>query len=449
MKEQAGKFTIDTIITVITRALQLGLSLVISIIIARVLGPEGQGIYSLAIFLPSLLINFGNFGFGQASVFYVGRQRYPVEEIFGNNIILSFLLGIITFLVGLGIIIFFGNYLFPKVAKIYLFLALFLIPLRFFLSFINYLLLGLQRIKEFNFINILQSFVFLTLLSVVLLVFKFAVKATIVANILACLIGAIVLFYLAKKIVGNFYLSFNKFYLKEAFQYGFKVYLGNVIGFLHYRIDIFLINILLNPMAVGFYSIATALAEKIWFVSQSAGIVLFPRVSTETNERNLKEFTPIVCRNVLLITLVSAILLFCLGRSVVVLFYSEKFLDSVLPFQILLMGTVTMSGWRILANDLYGRGKPELNIYVSLASVLLNIILNILWIPRHGIVGAAWATSISYVFAFIIIMVIYSKISRNSIEKVMFLRKSDIIVYYDFIVSFKERIKAYVTGINL
>lgn len=49
--------------------------------------------------------------------------------------------------------------------------------------------------------------------------------------------------------------------------------------------------------------------------------------------------------------------------------------------------------WRILANDLYGRGKPELNIYVSLVSVMLNIILNILWIPKFGIAGAASATS--------------------------------------------------------
>lgn len=155
----------------------------------------------------------------------------------------------------------------------------------------------------------------------------------------------------------------------------YLVYLGNVIGFLHYRIDVFLVNIFLNSLAVGFYSIAVAVAEKIWLVSQSAGVVLFPRVSSEIDEKRLNEFAPLVCRNVLLITLAGAIALFFLGRLLIVLFYSEKFSASVLPFQILLIGAVTMSGWRVLGNDLYGRGKPESNIYVSLTSVVLNVIL--------------------------------------------------------------------------
>ena len=308
-----------------------------------------------------------------------------------------------------------------------------MIPFQFFLNFVNYLLLGLQRIKEFNFISILQSFVFLILSLIFLLIFKFGVKAAIVSNILSCFIGAVALFYLANKIIGNFHLHLNKFYFKDAFKYGFKVYLGNVIGFLHYRIDIFLINIFLNPIAVGFYSIATVLSERIWLVSQSAGMVLFPKVSSETDEKRLNNFTPLVCRNVLLITAIGAILLFVLGHWIIILFYSEKFLNSVLLFKILLIGAVTMSGWRVLANDLYGRGRPELNIYISLASVTLNIILNILWIPKFGIAGAAWATSISYTFAFVVIIVVYSKISGNKMWNIILPQDADFHFYRNLI----------------
>jgi len=429
MKKQIGKFTIDTSITFVARTLQLAFGIGISVIIARILGPQGKGIYSLAILLPVFLISFGNVGIGQASVFYVGKRIHLPKEIFGNNIILSFLLGIFSFFIGLIIILFFSDYLFPEIAKTYLFLALFLIPLQFFLSFINYLLLGMQRIKEYNFINIFQPFIFLVLLLIFLLTLKLGVEEVIVANILSCFATIIVLFYLAKRIIGVFHLCFNKSYIKDAFGYGFKLYLGNIIQFLHYRIDIFLVNIFLNPLAVGFYSIAVVLVEKIWLISQSAGIMLFPKVSSETNKKNLKEFTPLVCRNILLVTLIGAILLFFIGRLLIVFFYSEKFLNSILPFQILLIGAVTMSGWRILANDLYGRGRPELNIYISFMSVVLNIILNILWIPKFGIAGAAWATSVSYTFAFILILFIYSKISKNSIRNIIFIKASDFQVY--------------------
>jgi O-antigen/teichoic acid export membrane protein len=429
-----GKFTIDTSITFVTRTLQLALGIGSSIIIARVLGPQGKGFYSLAILLPSLIISFSNFGIGQASIFFVGKRRYSAEEILGNNITLSFLLGIAGFFIGLIIIVFFGSFLFPGVTKAYLFLALFLIPLEFFLSFVNYLLLGLLKIKEFNFINILQSFVFLLLISILLLTLSFGVKEVITAYIISSFIGVVVLFFLAKRIVGNFHLHLDKSYFKDAFRYGFKVYLGNIIQFLHYRIDMFLVNIILNPIAVGFYSIAVTLAEQIWLVSQSAGTVLFPRVSSETDEKRLKEFTPLVCRNVLLITLIGAILLFFLGRLLIFLFYSEKFSASVLPFQILLIGVVAMSGWRILSNDLYGRGKPELNIYISLVSIVLNIILNILWIPKFGIAGAAWATSASYTFAFAVVAIVYSKISGNEMWSIILPQKADFLFYRNLIV---------------
>lgn len=429
MKKQIGKFTIDSSITFGSRILQLALGIGTSVIIARVLGPQGKGTYSLAILLPSLLATLGNFGIPQASVFYVGKKKYLPGVIFANNIILSILLGIICFLIGLMIILFFRSSLFPGVAKVYLFLALFLVPLNFFINFVNYLLLGLQKIKEFNFVSILQSFVFLTSLSVFLLMFKFGIKAAIISNILSCSMGIVLLLYLAKRIIGNFHLRFNKSYFKDAFKYGVKVYLGNIIGFLHYRADMFLINIFLNPIAVGFYSIATTLAEKIWLVSQSAGTVLFPKVSSEINEQKLKEFTPSVCRNVLLITFIGTMLLFFLGKLLIVLFYSEKFLNSVLPFQILLIGSVTMSGWRVLANDLYGRGRPELNIYISVVSVVLNVILNIIWIPRYRIAGAAWATSVSYTFAFIAITIVYTKISGNCWSKVLIPQQVDWMLY--------------------
>ena len=117
------------------------------------------------------------------------------------------------------------------------------------------------------------------------------------------------------------------------------------------------------------------------------------------------------------------------SKELIFLFYSVDYSSSIFPFKILLIGVVTMSGWKILGSDLYGRGKPELNIYVSLISVVLNIILNILWIPKIGILGAAWATSISYTFSFVAIAIVYCKVSGNKIWNVILFQKSDFNIY--------------------
>lgn len=434
-KRRIGKFTADTLITLVTRIFQLVLGIGVFIIIARILGPQLKGVYSLAILLPSLLVSFGSFGIGQASVFYIGRKKYPPKEIFVTNAILSFFLGITGFLIGLMIVVFFGSSLFPGVEKGYLILALFLIPLQLCFSILNRFLLGMQKIKEFNLATIVQLFAFLILLSIVLLALKLGVKAAIVAYILSCFTGILISFYLAKKTIRPFGWCFNKSYTKDAFTYGFKVYLGNAIGFLRYKINIFLVSVFLNPVAVGFYSVAGEIAERIWLISQSAGLVLFPRVSSETDEKRLKELTPIVCRNVLLITLVGAIFLFLVGRLLIILLYSERFLKSVLPFRVLLIGAVTMSGGKVLSNDLYGRKKPELNIYINSVTVILNVVLNILWISKYGITGAAWATSVSYTVAFVIMTVVYSKISGNRISDIIFPKKVDFFLYKNLISS--------------
>lgn len=433
-----GTFTKNTLITFVTRILTVIFGVGITIIIARTLGPEGQGIYSLAILLPILLITFTSFGIGIATVFYIGKKKYSPQEIFGNNIIFTILISLFTILIGLATIFFFSSKLFPGVEKEYLFLALSLIPLALFFDIISHILLGLQNFKKYNIISFLQSLLFLILVGILLLGLHFGIKAAISAQILSFLLVGVVLFLFTKKETEGIFFKLNTRYFKDAFSYGFKVHLGWIFSFLHYRVDLFLINIFINPIAVGFYYVAAKLAEGIWLISRSASVVLFPKVASETNEKSLKEFTPLVCRNSLLITLLIAVLLFVFGHWLIVLFYSKDFLESIQPFRILLIGTIAIGGRMILANDLIARGKPMLNTYIAGISVLLNIVLNILWIPKWGIAGAAWATAVSYSVMFIITVFVYNRISGNKIKDIILPKKSDLIFYKNILLSIRK-----------
>ncbi|MDY7009300.1 MAG: polysaccharide biosynthesis C-terminal domain-containing protein [Planctomycetota bacterium] len=419
MKNKSNTFVRNTVIGVITKTLRLVLIIAGSIIIARTLGAEGKGIYSLSILLPGLLMNIGNIGIGQASVFYIGQRKYTPEEVFGNNIILASMLGLLGFCIGLVIVLFFNDLLLPGVKTTYLLLGLFLIPLNILFYILKYVILGLQKIKEFSCISIVQSLVFLCSLVIIVLVSRCGIMTVIMINIFSGLVGILALLHLTKKSTGDVKIRLSRSYLRDLFGYGGKIYLGTIIQFLHYRVDLFLINILMNPTAVGLYSIAVVLAERIIVVSQSAGAVLFARVCSETNERKLKIFTPVVCRNVLLVTIIGAVVLYFIGPSIIIFCFSPTFAASVMPFRILLVGVVCMGGWKILANDLCGRGKAKWNIYINGVSLVLNIVLNILLIPKYGIVGAAWATSLSYTFAFVAIAVVYGIMSGNTIATVV------------------------------
>jgi O-antigen/teichoic acid export membrane protein len=425
----SGKFAWGITVTFAGGVLNLLLGIGVSVILARVLGPEGRGVYALAMLLPSLIVTFGNLGIGPATVYYVARGEFRREEILGNNILLSIGIGGAGILAGLMVVHFFREALFPNVPLAYLLLALALVPGEIFFSYVNYMLLGAQRIKEFNYRQVLQSTLFLGFITLGLLVLKGKVREAILAGLLTWGIVDILVFRLVKRVAGGVSFKPNLSYVKCAVTYGLQAHIASILGFLNYRVDMFLINWFLGPAAVGLYAVGVGLVEKLWMVSQAASTVLFPRVAAESEEERQKEFTPLVARTVLWTTAFGALVLALLSRWIVLLLYSKAFLSAVSALQALLVGVVTLSTGRVLANDIAGRGFPGLNIYTSSAAVLTNVVLNLLWIPRYGIVGAAWASTASYTVSFLSALFFYCRLSGNRWTKVVFPQRGDWVVY--------------------
>ena len=424
-----GQFVRGTTVTFISGILSLLLGIGTSVILARVLGPEGRGIYALASLLPSLIITFGNLGIGPATVYYVARGEFRRQEILGNNVLLSVGIGGIGVLAGLIVVLFFREKVFPGVAPGYLLLALVLVPVQVFFSYVRYVLLGAQRIKEFNYVQIVQSVLFLGFVALALLGLKAGVNGAILAGLFAWLVVDALVFHLARRVAGGVNFKPNISYMKRATTYGIQAHLANILGFLNYRVDMFLVNGFLGPAAVGLYAVGVGLVEKLWMISQAASTVLFPRVAAETDEQRRKEFTPLVARTVLWTTALGALLLALFSRWIVLLLYSEAFLPTVSALQALLVGIVALSAGRVLSNDIAGRGFPGLNIYTGLAAVVTNVILNLFWIPRYGIVGAAWASTVSYTVLFLGVLFFYCRLSGNRWTSVVLPQRGDWMVY--------------------
>jgi O-antigen/teichoic acid export membrane protein len=427
---KAAVFAKDTALTLMARVIGLALALLSSVIIARALGPDGTGVYTLTILFPLLILTFANLGLGPATVYYVAQEKYSLREVFGNNTLLSAIIGVAASLAGFALIAFFPQRIFPDVPRSYLVLALILVPANLFSQqYVNQILLGARRIKEFNAVSVADKFLFLLVLFVVTVAFGLGVGGAIWATVLSSLLLCVVLFFWLRRIAGGVRLRLDFQYIRDALRYGVKAHLGNIIGFLNYRIEVFLLGAFLPASAVGFYAVAVGLAEKLWFVSESASIVLFPTVSAERDEQERKAFTPLVSRTILLITAIGAVALLLVSQWIIVFFYSEEYLPTIQLFRILLPGIVFLSAGRILANDIAGRGRPLLNTYVGGVGVVVQIGLNLAWIPRFGAVGSAWATTISYGIILVTRLWLYIRLSGNSLAKVILPQTSDLLLY--------------------
>lgn len=77
----------DTAITFSTQILAVALSLVTAIVIARVLGPEWKGAYSLIILVPALLALVGNLGIGMANTYFGGSRKHDWAELAASSFV--------------------------------------------------------------------------------------------------------------------------------------------------------------------------------------------------------------------------------------------------------------------------------------------------------------------------------------------------------------------------
>jgi O-antigen/teichoic acid export membrane protein len=380
----------------------------IVIAIARFYGPEGSGSYAVALLLPTLLASFLNLGISSANVYYLGSRQVPPRVAFRSTMCIFLYISPLGLILGGAILYFHADRLFPGIGMQMLWVSLLVFPLVLLLQFVSGFFQGVQNFLHFNFILLLQPFA--TLLSILVLKFfdihglHWLLFAYLFGTVIALLFSIHPLISILKKDVS----STIENYTNKALNYGSKSHLSNILTFINYKVDIYLVNFFLSPVSAGIYIIAVQLSEKLWILSYSAATVLLPRLSELSNdEEKRKVITPFICRWVVLMTLAGAIILFTIAHPLIQLLFGELFTDAVKPLVLLLPGIVAFSGLRIIASAIAARGRPEINLYISLVVVALNVTMNLLLIPIYGLSGAALSTSVSYIICFILGLIIH------------------------------------------
>ena len=420
-----SKFLRDSSITIGSQILRLAFGLVTSIIIARILGPEGRGVYALCILFPFIIVTFANLGIVPATAYLLASRRFPPRQVLGGNILLSAVLSMIGMAAGYFVVFRFGSLLFPSIDTGFLLFSLLLIPAHIFFRHIQAVPLGLQNFRYFNLAAVVSSILFLVMTVTALVFLRMNIWGALTANMMAWLISSILIYRWTGRLTGGATFRENGPYLRAALKYGIQVHLGNLFIFLSYRVDLLLINLYLDPLAVGYYSIGVVMVEQIWLVSSAVSLVLFPRVAAESDGKQNNELTPVVARAVFLITMAASIILYAASDWLVTILYSDRYLPAARPLQILLPGIIALSVYRVIANDIAARGRPILNTYTALGALAVNIVLNLIWIPIYGISGAAAASTVSYGCTLIVGLILYSRISGNPWTSVLIPRRED------------------------
>ncbi len=167
------------------------------------------------------------------------------------------------------------------------------------------------------------------------------------------------------------------------------------------HIDVLMLASYRSSEEVGLYSIAIKLSLFSTIVIQSVNTIAAPKFSELYHSHQLEKLTEIVNKSAKLIfILVSPIIviLFLFGKDIISLIFGVEFIDSNTALLILLVGFYCASIFGPNSLFLSMTGDQNILLVIISFTFLLNILLNILLIQKFGVLGAAFATSISLIF---------------------------------------------------
>ena len=429
----------NSAITFSFQILIFALGLITSIILARTLGPNGRGIYTLIILIPTVMLKLGSLGIEAANVYFTGSKKYELKDIVSNSLFDSIILSsiLIILFIGISYLKVFHNFLNSnQINLFYLWLLVLTVPFSLLLGFLISIILGQEKIITYNKINIFKAIFQLIAVSIFLLIFKQGVFGAIISHVLTIIFVTLFVVLFIKKYT-KIYASYNKKIFKDTAKYGVKAYLGNLAQFLNYRLDMFMVALFLTTVSVGYYSIAVGIAEQLWMLPETIATVLFPRISSikDTEANNL---TPRIARHTFFIIFILSLILAMLTVPMIKILFGLDFLPSAVPLLILLPGIVALGGAKTLTADMAGRGKPQFGTYSSFVSLAVNIPLNLWLIPRWGISGAAFASSIAYIVATLVVIAAFCKIAKKSWFEILLIKKNDFQDYKEFIFKIRK-----------
>jgi len=399
--------------TFATRGLVAVLGMLVTVFIARTLGPEGRGAFSAAMAFAAIGVQVGNFGLASSNVYYTSSRQGLIKAIVGNSLFIGVAVSAVVCLMAWR----FFQYR-PELSPVHgwmLALSLMWVPVGIGMLLMQNLLLGMQQVRMFNLIELMKQGGTLLAVVVAWLIHLDSPEGYFSVSLLVLVVMFV--WNTAHVVLEDENWPVVSFpLLREQARYAIKAYMASLFAYLVLRIDLLMIQYLQGEVQTGLYSVAVAIADVLYLVPVAVGTVLFPRLSALKDEGARWALTAKAVRWTALITAVSALILMFSTEIVLDLLFGEAYLPAAPAAMILLPAVALLGVNTLLMNYFASLGMPIFTVVSPGVATAINVPANYFLIPALGIVGAAWASLASY--GFMLLMSLgYVWMLRNGYEK--------------------------------
>ena len=194
--------------------------------------------------------------------------------------------------------------------------------------------------------------------------------------------------------------KFSPIWTRKILAFG-KYTLGTTIGnMIHTRTDTLMISFFYGTSAVALYSAARRIADFFRHFIQAANMIVLPRASLLSAKQDFDGVRSIYNKGLIYSAalIVPVVLPLIIIPGIVILFaYQGRYSESLPILQIFALCTLISPFGTIGSSVASGIGRPQDTCAAIWFSVIVNIALNIVWIPKFGVIGAAYATLVAMI----------------------------------------------------
>lgn len=380
------------------RIVRMGLGLIVSVWLARHLGPDEFGLFSYAMVLIAIGSAISVLGLESVVIKELLVKPKDRDALLGTSIVLQFLVGLLIFLVLLGLV-----YYFKSDNPVLVLIIAILGPISFLRSseVVKYWyesqLLSKVTVRVEN-----AVFISFSCIKAALIYQGFGLVTVVVAVLIESIVvaSALILIYQFQGGVLSF-RSFSKSRAADLLSKSWPFVVSSIAVMVYLRIDVVMIESYLGASAVGNYGVATRIAEVWYFIPGVIVASVFPSIMDARNtdqmlySNRLERLLSVLFWISVGIALTTSIA----SQWIVTNLFGLRYLSAASILSVIIWTSVFVfvgvaSGrWFLIEN------LQRLLLYRTVVGAIINVILNFILIPHYGALGAAWATLASQAYA--------------------------------------------------
>lgn len=429
-EEKTTKRYIDLIVgtssfVLVAALLSKLINYVYKIVIARGLGPEVYGLFSLGLIVISVFSAIASFGLVEGVLryasFYRGkRQNAKISAIMKGVVAITILTSIVSTVVLFIIAPFIAETIFkePQLSYYLRILALSIPPAVLAGVYLS-ALRAFERVKTFSFlVNVFHNAIKLFLL--VFFLFIMSKTNAILFSYSLSFVGLFVVAYIVYKVTIYRTIAKDRELEKDkrreliltTLSFSWPLIFTSLLAVLFFWTDSFFLGYYLDAVDVGVYNAAVTLAG-LFTIAQDLFMQLFlPLISKELARKRegvIQELSKQIFKWIVIINVPLLISLVILPGPIINFFFGAAYLGAASSLRVLAIGALFSSFTSLSIGLINMKGKTKSVLMTFVIFTLLNALFDVMLVPVYGLQGAAIATTIAWLGFSATLMVLVRK----------------------------------------